>query len=339
MDDKNFDYLFKKQIQEDNLIPEKINQLFTNFEMEVEKMENKNNKTIENIKTRLTITYVIAWIIGIIGGCGIVYATIIPTEWKENLSNLINNYFGTEMSSEELNSGVQDKTVEEIIESDNKNAEKYSQLLDADVYDIGDSNGGTLIESNYKQYNFNAEYDEDETEIDLEKYSDTINIKMAMVNYGCLEKLDNENTVLDQEGNVIERKESSLEETVEYQYDELTQNWDEYYYGEEDFNEKLYYKITGMTLMNGNNKTDEDYYNFARAKKIKITFNNEQEEIVNLKDSPKAQFIDLSYVQNDISKPVQIEIEVLETYKGKVSNDAYIADIQFGMESNIPMGI
>ena len=35
-------------------------------------------------------------------------------------------------------------------------------------------------------------------------------------------------------------------------------------------------------------------------------------------------------------KPVQINIEVLETYKGEKSDDTYIADIQFGMESNIP---
>lgn len=52
----------------------------------------------------------------------------------------------------------------------------------------------------------------------------------------------------------------------------------------------------------------------------------------------EAQYIDLQYIQEDISKPVEISVEVLETYAGNVSNDIYIADIQFGISSNIPQG-
>lgn len=330
MRDEEFDKLLKKQMQDDNRIPKKINQLFSDFESEV-KMK-KNNTSIKN---HFKFAHIVAWIAGIIGGCGIVYATIIPTDWKINIANFINNQFGTTISSDEYNGGVQNKTIEEITSSDKENKEKYSQLLNADTYGIGDDNGGVLIESNYKQYDFNAKYDEDN--ITLKKYSDIIKIKMAMVNYTCLEELDTKNTILDSNGNVIKRTEPTLEQILKYQYDEFTKNWNKYYHNEKKNNEKLYYKITGMTLINGNNATDENYSNYSRAKKIKITFDGKNEEIVNLLDSSRAQFIDLSYVKYDISKPIQINIEVLETYKGNKSNDVYIADIQFGIDSNIPM--
>lgn len=331
MRDEEFDKLLKKQMQDDNHIPENINQLFSDFESEVIKMK-KNNTSIKN---SFKIAQIIAWIAGIIGGCSIVYATIIPTEWKINIANFINTQFGTTISSDEYNRGVQDKTIEQITSSDKENKEKYSQLLNADTYGIGDDNGGVLIESNYKQYDFNAKYDEDN--IPLKKYSDIIKIKMAMVNYTCLEELDTKNTILDSNGNVIKRTEPTLEQILTYQYDEFTKNWTKYYHNEKKSNEKLYYKITGMTLINGNNTTNENYSNYSRAKKIKITFDGKNEEIVNLLDSSKAQFIDLSYVKYDISKPIQINIEVLETYKGTKSNDVYIADLQFGIDSNIPM--
>ena len=330
---KDFDKKFREQIQEDTRIPDKINQLFSDFESEVKQMETyKNNGVMRHFK----LTYILTWILGILVGPTIVYATIIPQEWKTNLVNIINNYFGVNINVDEENMvGVQDKTLDEIINTDKTEKEKYSQLLDADIYGIGDSNGGTFIESNYKQYSFREMYSENEN-MNLENYSDIITIKMGTLNYGCLEKLDTLNTKLDENGMVIERKETTLGEKLKFQSKEFKNNWDDYYHGEKEFTDKLYFKITGMTLINGNNTSEEDYNKYSRAKKIKITFNNKTEKIVNLLDTQKAQFIDLSYVQYNISMPVQINIEILETYEGEKSNDAYIADIQFGMESNIP---
>jgi len=46
----------------------------------------------------------------------------------------------------------------------------------------------------------------------------------------------------------------------------------------------------------------------------------------------------LQYIHYDISKPVNISVEVLEMYEGKVNNDIYVADVQFGISSNIPQG-
>ena len=281
-------------------------------------------------------------ILGIITCGGVAYATIIPQEWKNNITNLINSYFGTEYKTSDYTGEVQEKTLEGILESDKQNIEKYSRLLDADTYGIGDTNSGTLIESNYDQYNW-TQYDYDENGepikngINLKKYSDVICIKMAMINYGCIEKFEIENTILDKNGKVIKRIEPTMDEILSYQYNEFSNNWDEYYYREEKLDEELYFKITGMTLMNGNNLTTDNYYNNARAKKIKVTI-NDKEEIINLLDTPKAQFVDLSYIQKDITKPIEINVEILEVYDGKISEDVYIADIQFGMTSNIPMG-
>ena len=44
------------------------------------------------------------------------------------------------------------------------------------------------------------------------------------------------------------------------------------------------------------------------------------------------------YKQNTVKKPVEMKVEVLETYDGDKSNDIYISDLQFTMETNIPQG-
>ena len=249
------------------------------------------------------------------------------SNWLDRKVMFINNY-------------DQEETLDNIITSNKENIDDYSQLTNPDIYGIGDSNEGALIETNYKQYDWNLEYDEEGNVIEktLKEYKNIIKIKLGKVNYSCLEKLNHKNTIIDEDGMVIERKESSIEETLEYQYNEFNTNWSNYYYREEEFKGELYFKITGMLLMNGNNLTEEDYCNNARAKKIKITFDGKEEKIIDLADKSDAQFIDLQYIHYDISKPVDISIEVLETYEGNISNNTYISDIQFGISSNIPSG-
>jgi len=323
----------------------------------------------------MKIKNVILIVLGIII-CGVVaYATVIPQEWSDNVIALVNRVFGMENeinisdqeknreevitknkdnvtvlvnsylgieSENEIYTNVQEKTLKEVFSSNKANKEKYCQLLDKDIYGIGDSNGGTTLESNYEQYNWEVEYNKDGEPIkksgSIRKYDKNINIKFGMINYGCMQLLEIKNTVLDENGKVVERKNSTIEEKLEYQYNEFTTNWDNYYHSQEKFNEKLYFKITGMTLMNGNNLTEEKYNNNARAKKIKVIFDNKQEKIISLLDTDKVQFIDLEYIKYDISKPINIDIEILETYEGEITDDVYVADIQFGITSNIPMG-
>ena len=90
--------------------------------------------------------------------------------------------------------------------------------------------------------------------------------------------------------------------------------------------------------MNGNNESKEEFLNNARAKKIKVTVNGEKEYTFDLKDTNKIQIFDLDYKQNNIEKPVNIEVEVLEQYEGKTSQDVYISDFGCSISSNIPQG-
>ena len=344
MDDKKFDELLTNSLNEEEKMPEKINQLFSKFEMEVKEMEENKARTeqmkkINKENKRMKRASIVAALLGLFGACGIAYATVVPQEWKNSLTSLVNNYFGVHLNEEQLeHSGVQEKTFESIIESEKSDAEKYSVLLDPDLYIETDGTRYVLIESNYEQYDFFGG-DNQNDKIILEKFDKPIEIKIGIANTIFMQQLDLEMTVLDENGNVKERKEPTIEEVLEYQNKQLKDNWDLHYHGEDGrtYND-LFVKITGMTVMNGNNTTDEDYNNFARAKKIKVTFNNEKEEIINLQDSKEAQFIDLEYMQQDISKPINIKVEVLETYEGLTSQDTYIADIQFGITSNILQG-
>lgn len=318
---------------------------------EIKKEELKKGMMIIKIKSKITA---ILAALGILTCSGIVYATIVPEEIKNTISNTLNNkinaLFGIETEySEEIQEdyiGVQEGTINEILEdySENvieENIENYTELVNPAIYGIGDSTEGAIYESNYKQYDWDIEYDEfgNSLEKALEKYEEIIKVKIGKINYSCMQKFDDENVVLDDEGNFVEIKETTIEEFLEYQNNELKNNWNDYYHNQEEFNEELYFEITGMLVMNGKNLTEEDYYNNARAKKVKITFNNTDEKIVELEDTMEAQYIDLDYIQYDISKPVNISIEVLETYEGIENQDIFIADVQFGISSNIPQGI
>ena len=101
-------------------------------------------------------------------------------------------------------------------------------------------------------------------------------------------------------------------------------------------NNEYYYEISKMLVMNGNNESQNDYKNNARAKKIKVIVNKEKEYTFDLNDTNKVQIFDIGYKQNDIKTPINIEVEVLEKYNGEKTNDVYVSDIQFGINSNIP---
>lgn len=129
---------------------------------------------------------------------------------------------------------------------------------------------------------------------------------------------------------------SSLKKQTEYQYNNLKKlkKW-----GDKEINYKdLYYKVGKLAIMNGNNKNKTSYKNNSRAKKIRVTVNNDKKYTFNLKDTNKVQVFDINYKQNTVKKPVEMKVEVLDTYEGDKSNDIYISDLQFTMESNIPQG-
>ena len=116
-----------------------------------------------------------------------------------------------------------------------------------------------------------------------------------------------------------------LETLVKNQYNKLNTN-------------NYYYEISKLLIMNGNNESENDFKNNARAKKIRVTINKDKQYTFNLKDTNKVQVFNIDYKQNNIKTPVNMEVEVLEKYNGEKTNDVYISDVQFGINSNIPQG-
>ena len=262
---------------------------------------------------------------------------------KDDIEYFLNTAFGVRYQKGEYVGSVQpktvlsllDKAIEELDENQKKNNEYvqsglirfygYTNLLYPETYGLGDKAEMTIIESNYKQYDFTRNLEENEREIKLEKYNKPIHVKLGMINEAIANDFSEK------------KSEYGIDELLDYQAKELNNNFNNYYYGiDEESPEDLKFVSTGMIIMNGNNTSKEEYLNNARAKKIKVTI-NDVEYIFELKDTLDVQLLDLDYETKDISKALDITVEVLETYEGKLSQDVYIADVQFNINSNIPM--
>ena len=111
--------------------------------------------------------------------------------------------------------------------------------------------------------------------------------------------------------------------------------------GKEFANELItygYFEITGMFIMNGNNTSEAAWKSNSRAKKISVIINNEEEYGFDLEDTMEVQLIDLNYRQDGIDTPINVEIKILDVYEGDVSDNVFISDIGFGLESSIKGG-
>lgn len=103
-----------------------------------------------------------------------------------------------------------------------------------------------------------------------------------------------------------------------------------------------YWEVTGLCILNGDSRTENDYFFGSRAKDLRITIDDEYVVEITLQDTPKPQFIDLYYKQTGemhegVSKPVHVQIECLSRYAGEVS-DIYITEIGMGLSTNHPIG-
>lgn len=98
-----------------------------------------------------------------------------------------------------------------------------------------------------------------------------------------------------------------------------------------------YYAATGLTILNGDSRTEEAYFSRSRARDIRITINGEYTRELTLTDSPAPQLISLDYTQHTIVKPLDITIEVLSSYSGETP-DVCITEIGVGIDSNLPQG-
>lgn len=100
-------------------------------------------------------------------------------------------------------------------------------------------------------------------------------------------------------------------------------------------------EVTGLCILNGDSRTEADYFFGSRARDIRITINGEYVVETTLQDTPQPQFIDLYYKQTGkghegVAKPVHIQIECLSRYSGEVS-DIYMMEIGVGLTTNHPV--
>ncbi|MBR0427858.1 MAG: hypothetical protein IJK18_06655 [Clostridia bacterium] len=245
--------------------------------------------------------------------------TSIPTfdssniEWEEYPSNF-DKYFSKIIEDTDMDwpNKKAIKTLYSIVK--NKLYKNLKELYSIGLIETGgDMYDYQSVETNYNQYNYSSE---DKT---IEKYTDTIEFKLAKIGPTYLESAE-ENYI------------KILTQKSKEQYELLkSQNYNKdngYYFG-----------LDRIIIMNGNNSSKEIYKNNARAKKIKLTINDDKEYIIYLKDTNKAQFLNLNYKQKSIAKPINAKVEVLEAYKGEKTQDIYISDMQFVVTTNISMGI
>jgi len=190
---------------------------------------------------------------------------------------------------------------------------------------VGDNTRIVDIESNYKQY----EYDSDDEFINgykIEKYTDIISYKIADFF---------EDFYLDPENN-------TLEESNFYQYFTINSDHiDPKYKSKLPVDMNLYREVPYMLVMNGNNTSEHDFKNNARAKKIKVVIDGIQDYTFDLEDTNAVQVLKLDYMdlkEPSLKHPISVTVEVLETYSGEQTDDVYISDIQFAITSNIPQG-
>lgn len=101
--------------------------------------------------------------------------------------------------------------------------------------------------------------------------------------------------------------------------------------------ESRYFHITGLTILNGNSRSEAEYFRGSRAREIRIIINDEYETSIHLQDTPAPQLIPLDYTQHTTEYPVDIQIKIVDTYAG-TTEDVYISEIGIGIESNLPQG-
>lgn len=238
-----------------------------------------------------------------------------PNNIQKSVEKIVNQFFGTE---EEINYiGKGQKMIYSLINNklyNNRDDSIFKNILYSYTDFAGDYFTDVETETNYNQYDYSSK------ENTIEKYEDIIKYKTAIFNSSRYDEYTENGTL------------KTLTEKTKKQYEiikaENNNKVDEYYYG-----------LDKIVVMNGNNTSKEDYKNNSRAKKIKVTVNGEKEYSFELKDTNKAQVFDLSYEQKSIAKPIDISIEVLESYEGEKTKDIYISDVQFGVTTNISLGI
>jgi len=103
--------------------------------------------------------------------------------------------------------------------------------------------------------------------------------------------------------------------------------------------EDYYYKLSEILFINGDISSKENFRKNARAKKVKLTVSGVSGDVfekeLDLLDNYEYQMLDVGYVTWDVTKPIKMNLEVLEKYNGSETEDVYIGRIVPFIDSNI----
>ena len=242
---------------------------------------------------------------------------VSKSEWEaypKNIDEIILEDYSYEDTLEQVSDRLSYSLMKKTLYSLTKN---YKELVDdnsfktvsiEELLGYGDSAEIVEMTCNYPRYCY-----PDGEDNDLKaKYQDIIEYDIADFNEGYYDGY------------------YDLETCVKNQYSKLEENG----YDVESF----YYEIPRILIMNGNNENEQRFLNYARAKEILVTVNDDEEYTFELEDTNKVQVFDLGYRQDNIKKPVNIKVEVLESYAGEKFSDVCISDFQCDIKSNIPQG-
>lgn len=223
MRDEEFDKLLKKQMQEDNHIPEKINQLFSNFESEVN-MNNKKEKNrifkLSNYIGKVSIA-ACTLLVTYVGGC--TYAHINGTETLISplLRNLgINSKYeenATQFNEEVTKKDVKIKLLDGALDD--------TTLILGYEIEITNNNPDAWIEVNgeYKINNINVK----PINTNIDKLSDTSYIYYQVFDTNEIKIINKENIKIN--SNIREIKTYTENETLDSAYavygESFTENW------------------------------------------------------------------------------------------------------------------
>lgn len=155
-----------------------------------------------------------------------------------------------------------------------------------------------------------------------------------------LNKMSNDPIIANIRKNCNEYNDMTIEERAYIGATYTTGYWDR--------PEDAHYSVNRVFIMNGDNRDTKAYFGHSRAKKIKIII-GEKEYILDLEDTPECQIFDLDYVTYDIAKPIDIKVELLESYDGDgyisessysavSENSAYLSAIRFDVGQSIFVG-
>ena len=209
----------------------------------------------------------------------------------------------------------------DLLSKDKTNPYKYLFVNSSE----GDGNSWGFLESNYDKIQENTESYSSEKygNLKIGKYVKPIEVELAELRMSDSSVYDDSYT-LNQKTAIMWRV---LEENVIYLSEEESE--EEY----RKFIDAASFSLTGISIMNGDNTREEEYNNHARAKKILVTIDNKNKYIFNLEDTNKPQLLGINYEKEEIMNPINIKIEVLEIYPGLKTDDVYINELGFGVDS------